>query len=58
MFAENQKGSWNGGLELSCVENDLGWRHYYPDNPTRLGDLVDPTTLPVCGELFDVVYIN
>lgn len=48
MFAENQKGSWNGGLELSCVENDLGWRHYYPDNPTRLGDLVDPTTLPVC----------
>lgn len=58
MFADDQKGPWDGGLELSCAENDLGWRRYYPDNPMRLGDLVDPATLPVCGEFIDVICIN
>ncbi|KAG0693863.1 hypothetical protein GWK47_027338 [Chionoecetes opilio] len=48
VFPNDPQGSWDDGLELSCAENDIGWRKYNPDEPGRLGDLVDPASLPVC----------
>ncbi|XP_045133524.1 uncharacterized protein LOC123517485 isoform X2 [Portunus trituberculatus] len=48
IFPDQPKKTWIGSLELSCAENDVGWRRYTPEETMRLGDLVNPDSLPIC----------
>lgn len=48
VFPDDPQRRWEGSLELSCAENDIGWRRYDPDETMSLGDLVNPASLPIC----------
>ncbi|XP_063861730.1 uncharacterized protein LOC135101558 [Scylla paramamosain] len=48
IFPDNPRKTWGGSLELSCAENDVGWRRYTPEETMRLGDLMNPDSLPIC----------